>query len=128
MSYWVLKGLAFDVFHAHPWSGIGVGRFHTATSQAFDAGRLNGPYRAIDPHCTLLGAMAEAGLWGGLSVVALFVAAVGLARSAARRSPDRWLVGAVTAGLVGVAVNSINADVLNFRFVWIALAVLRALA
>jgi hypothetical protein len=124
MSYFLLKQVAWDAFRQQPAAGVGVGTFHDVTSRAYAAGILEYPYRAIDPHSTLFGALAETGIPGGLAAAALFVAAL-VARP---RSPEAAHVAiAIKAGLAGIAVNALNADVLNFRFLWIGLAALRAL-
>ena len=39
-----------------------------------------------------------------------------------------WVVTAVAAGLLGTLINSVNADVMNFRFVWVALGLVQGLA
>lgn len=123
MSYYLIKKVAFAAFREHPLTGVGLGTFHQVTARAFDAGLLQDRYRAIDPHMTVLGALAETGVPGGLAAVALFVVAL-VTRP---RTADVWMVRALRAAIVGVAINSVNADALNFRFLWIGLAALRAL-
>jgi O-antigen ligase/polysaccharide polymerase Wzy-like membrane protein len=123
MSYFLIKQVALRAFEEHPLTGIGLGAFHHETARANDEGLLHDHYRAIDPHMTLFGALAETGVAGGLAVVALFVVALG----AAPRTADVWMRRALQAGIVGIAINSINVDALNFRFLWVGLAALRAL-
>jgi hypothetical protein len=123
MSYYLIKKVAFRAFMEHPLTGIGLGTFHQVTARANDAGVLHDHYRAIDPHMTLLGALAETGVFGGLGVAALFVVAL----FTRPRTSDVWMVRALQAAIVGIAINSVNVDALNFRFLWIGLAALRAL-
>jgi hypothetical protein len=123
MSYFLIKKVAVRAFTEHPLTGIGLGTFHHETARANDEGWLHDHYRAIDPHMTLLGALAETGVAGGLAVVALFAVAL----MARRRTADTWMFRALQAGIVGIAINSVNVDALNFRFLWIGLAALRAL-
>ncbi len=42
-----------------------------------------------------------------------------------RQPQERWVVCAVMAGLIGLLVNSLNVDIMNFRFLWVGLGLLR---
>ena len=128
MSYYLIKRIAVRTFLEHPWTGIGIGRFHVATERAYQEGRIHRPYRAIDPHSTLLGALAECGILGGAAVIALLVTALLTPRHAATSTIDAWVVPALHAAIVGLIINSLNADIMNFRFLWVGLAALRAAA
>ena len=128
MSYFRLKQLAWSTFMNRPFSGIGLDRFHSATEAAYHAGRLTAPYRAIDPHSTFFGRFAEAGGIGGMTLVVLWlVVAVNVDRLFTRPR-DWWMATAVGAGIVGTLVNTMNADVMNFRFLWAALGLVRGLS
>ena len=129
MSYLRLKQVAWDVFAARPVTGLGLDQFHSATEEAFQAGRLTEPYRAIDPHSTLPGRLAEAGLIGAISLLTLWtIAGMETLKLVALPSSFSWVVTAVAAGLAGTLINSVNADVMNFRFVWVALGLVRGLS
>ena len=124
MNYYLLKRVAWRAFLERPWTGFGLGRFRVLTNRAVDERRIHDAYRVADPHSTLLGALAETGLIGALATVAVF----GTALVPWRRpdgSPARWFVVASQAAIIGLAVNGLNADVMNFRFLWVGLAVLR---
>ncbi|HVE13970.1 MAG TPA: hypothetical protein VNI01_11285, partial [Elusimicrobiota bacterium] len=85
-------------------------------------------YRAADPHCTPLGRLAETGLLGGLSLAALWVGLFWWAVPIVRRhDPAGWMARALLAGCIGLLVNSLNAEVMHFRFLWVALGLLRGL-
>jgi O-antigen ligase len=128
MSYLRLKQVAWDTFAARPLTGIGLDRFHTATEAAYQAGRLTESYRAIDPHSTIPGRLAEAGAIGAITMLALWcVAGMETMRLLARSTPPSWMLTAVAAGLAGTLVNSVNVDVMNFRFLWVALGLVRGL-
>lgn len=134
MSYWRLKDVAWEAFTSRPLTGIGLDRFHVATEAAFQQGRLTEPYRAIDPHSTLLGRLAEAGLIGGVTLIALWIAIAIECRRLLARRPSRdpsavegWIATAAAAALLGTLVNTMNADVMNFRFAWVALGLVRGL-
>src|SRR5688500_8263239 len=129
MSYLRLKQVAWDTFAARPLTGIGLDRFHSATEAAYQAGRLTESYRAIDPHSTIPGRLAEAGVIGAITMLAVWcVAGMETMRLLARSTPPSWMVTAVAAGLAGTLINSVNVDVMNFRFLWVARGLLRGLS
>lgn len=130
MSYYLLKKVAAEAFWRAPLTGIGLGRFREETERAYRVGKVHELYRDIDPHSTLLGRLAETGLPGGLTLVALWVGFLGLGLRFVRAAngPAVWPARAALAGTVGLLVNSINVDIMNFRFLWIGFAVLRGLA
>jgi hypothetical protein len=126
MSYGLLKKIALETFLSHPSIGIGLGRFHEATERAYRQGEIHAVYRLVDPHSTLLGRLAETGIIGGASVLLLWAGVVWLGVEWLRRpGPNRWLDRAIFAGIVGLLVNSLNADVMHFRFLWVGLGLLR---
>ena len=127
MSYLRIKQVAWHAFRSYPIFGVGLDRFHYVTEIAYAQGRLTRPYRAIDPHSTFFGRLAEAGLVGAITLIALWIViAITLDRLLARQ-PGSWIAIAATAGIVGTLVNTMNADVMNFRFLWAALGLVRAL-
>jgi len=129
MGYLRLKQVAWDSFTSRPLAGLGLDRFHSATEAAYQAGRLTATYRAIDPHSTLPGRMAEAGIIGAVSLLALWlVAGMETIRLLARPAAWPWVTTAVAAGLAATLINSVNADVMNFRFLWVALGLVRGLS
>ena len=125
MSYARIKQVAWRTFVEHPVAGIGLDRFHVATSRAYTEGMLPSHYRVIDPHSTLLGRLAESGVIGGITLVLLWVAWVLMARDVVRTGD---VIGVATAAaLAGLIVSSLNADIMNFRFVWVLAGTLRGL-
>ena len=128
MSYFRLKQVAWDALTSRPLTGIGLDRFHAITEEAFQQGRLTQPYRAIDPHSTLFGRLAETGLIGGATLIVLWmVIAMDSRRLLASHQPHAWIATAAVAALMGTLINTINADVMNFRFAWVVLGLVRGL-
>ena len=127
MSYLRIKQVAMSTFVNHPITGIGLDRFHQATEAAAAEGRLTSAYSRIDPHSTFFGRFAEAGLIGGLTLIALWITVAMTVDRLLARDRDHWIVIAATAGIVGTLVNTMNADVMNFRFLWVALGLVRGL-
>jgi O-antigen ligase len=128
MSYFRIKQVAWDAFTTRPWFGVGLDRFHSVTESAYAQGRLTESYRAIDPHSTFFGRLAEAGIIGFVTLVVLWTA---LARDTAYLwvAPGRyeWVAVAAIAAIAGTLVNTMNADVMNFRFLWVVLGLVRGL-
>ena len=128
MSYWRLKEVAWDAFTSRPLAGIGLDRFHVITEAAFQEGRLTEPYRAIDPHSTLPGRLAETGLIGAATLIILWIViAMESRRLLAQQHHQAWMATAATAALLGILINTVNADVMNFRFGWVVLGLVRGL-
>ena len=128
MSYFLLKRVAWDAFISAPWRGTGLGRFHELTERAYQAGQIHSPYRRIDPHSTLMGRLAETGAIGGITLVALWAAAFLTVRQLAGVAASRAVAVGLFGAFVGLAVNAINVDVMNFRFLWIGFGLLRGIA
>jgi hypothetical protein len=129
MSYFRIKQLALEAFAAHPLTGVGLDRFHRVSEAAYQSGRLPSGYREIDPHSALLGSLAETGLVGGITLVGFWWAAGATGfqlLGSARR--HEWLARAALAAFIGLLVNGINVDIMNFRFFWAGLGLLRGLS
>ena len=126
MSYLRIKQVALDAFLARPLTGIGLDRFHDVTEAAFQQGRLTANYRVIDPHSTFIGRLAETGAIGLITLLVLWVAIwrslIELNAGAAWRD---WMAAAAIAAIAGTLVNTMNADVMNFRFLWVVLGLVR---
>jgi hypothetical protein len=125
ISYARIKQVAWRTFAEHPIAGIGLDRFHVATLRAYTEGMLPSHYRVIDPHSTLLGRLAESGVIGGITLLLLWVAWAVTARDIVRGGDALGLAAA--AALAGLIVSSLNADIMNFRFVWVLAGTLRGL-
>lgn len=129
MAYWLLKRIALDAFWRAPWRGVGLGAFHGETRRAVAEGRLRSDYREHDPHSSWFGRLAETGLIGTSALAALWLAVLVQAfRLAARGGSQAEIAAALAAGLVGLLVNSMNVDAMNFRFIWLAFGTLRGMA
>lgn len=126
MAYWVLKRVAFDAWLREPLKGVGLGAFHGETRRAVAEGRLGSDYREHDPHSTWFGRLAETGLVGTAALAVLWGGVLSYARRLSVVGDEQAeAAAALAAGLVGVLVNSLNVDVMNFRFIWLAFGTLR---
>jgi hypothetical protein len=117
MGYLRLKQIALDAFAERPVTGAGLNTFHGLTASAFREGQLPAVFSASDPHSTLLGRLAETGLPGGITLIALWAGVLTIAMRLMNQNV--WLGRALLAALVAVIVTSINVDIMNFRFVWV---------
>ncbi len=128
MSYFLLKRVAVRALWREPLTGAGLGAFHAETERAYREGLLHAPYRRADPHAELLGRLAETGVVGGVTLLLLWWGIARYGWTLLRGEPAfAWASSAILAGLVGVLVNSLNADIMNFRFVWMGVGLLRGL-
>jgi O-antigen ligase len=123
MSYARIKQVAWRAFLEHPIAGLGLDQFHTATLRAYDEGALPLLYREIDPHSALFGRLAECGVIGGVTLLMLWAAWAAMARE----TSGHYLGYAAAAALAGLIVSSLNADIMNFRFLWVVAGLLRGL-
>ena len=122
--YAALKQEAWMAFVENPVFGVGPGGFRTVTEKAADEGRLTNFVRRHRPHCELTGRLAETGILGGISLLALWASwVIGIQRAWSTAPPIRTAAG---AAVIGLLLNSLNADVMNFRFLWLALALAQA--
>jgi hypothetical protein len=128
MSYYLLKRVAFDAFLASPLRGAGLGRFHELTERAYQAGLVQETYRSIDPHSTPMGRLAETGAIGGATLAALWVAVLLATHRLELRPGTQALAFGLLGGFVGLAVNALNVDVMNFRFLWLGFGLVRGLS
>lgn len=126
-SYFLLKKVEWEAFRRRPWTGIGLAAFPWESQRAYDRGVLYSPYQRVDTHSTPMGRLAETGLLGAAGLV-LVIVVVWRCAVAARRGSDGEIAWAALAGAAGVLVNSVNVDIMHFRFVWMAMGIVRACA
>ncbi len=126
VSYGLLKKVALEAFQQNPFTGVGLGAFHAQTEQAYQKGAIHAPYRKADPHCELLGRLAETGIIGGITLMLVWLGVIQLGHGLTRKSIGTvWMYWAFWGGFMGILVNSINVDIMNFRFLWLGLGLLR---
>ena len=128
MSYYLIKKVEWTAFRRRPWTGIGLMAFPFESERAFDEGRLHSPYQRINAHSTPIGRLAETGLVGLAGLIALVVVAWRSGLAAAHHGPGADVAWALLAGCLGLLVNSINVDMMHFRFLWFGLGILRTLS
>jgi O-antigen ligase len=121
MSYYLVKKVAWQAFLARPWTGIGLSTFAIEAERAYQNGRLHQAYRRVQAHSLPFGRLAETGLVGAITLAAFLVVLWrSMLRTARLPGVDGRVGWALFAGVVGLLVNSVNVDVMHFRFLWFA--------
>jgi len=122
-NYHVRHQIAGRMFLDHPAAGVGLERFRAfwphyylpeRYDRAYDGGREFQRGFPFDPHNTLLGFLAEGGIPGGLTVIAVAVLVW------RRRAPGPETVALVVA----TVLNTLHTDMLTERSTWALLGLL----
>lgn len=119
-----LREAVFQMVRQHPLLGVGPGRFGHELLALWRAGRLDPSSRLFsprDPHSVYLGFLAERGL-SGLGAVLLLLILVMRAAATARKAADPWVAGlgwGTLGCVVAFVLYGVDADILNFRWVWV---------
>ena len=109
--YMPIKRIALRVGTAHPLLGVGPGNFFDHSQVSARPGELPPGFGRFDPHSTWLGAFAETGIPGLLTLLLL----VGVIWC----SGPEGVLGPVGILLLLFLVASVFKDVANFRGVWV---------
>ena len=109
--YVPIKRASLRAGAAHPLLGVGPGNFFDYSEETTLVGELPPGFGRIDPHSTWLGAFAETGLLG-LLTLSLLVGVIW-------RLGGGGVLGPVAVALLLFLVASVFKDVANFRGVWV---------
>lgn len=121
----------FSMFLKHPFFGVGIGTFADQYPKfiKMDIEKISSikmrvsPYRILDPHNTYMGALAEYGLLGFLTMIVLFINFITMLFMYNRKNLD-ILSHCLLAGLIGFLFNAFFVDILMMRHFWIFLAMI----
>lgn len=124
-SYAVNKWTAFSAFLAHPFFGIGPGRYNQYVEGLKAKGSYPAYFPNYDPHSTYFGMLAETGIFG----LFLFLVVLGSLYQLWRRMKvETDLEKGIQLGLAVVffffLLEGINTDNLHFRHYWVGVGVL----
>jgi hypothetical protein len=126
-SYLINKRTSLAAFLRHPLLGIGPGGHGQFVRGLRRQGRYPSQFPDYDPHSTYLGALAEQGAVGGFALAVAVAVVATTAASTWRRlrtSQCRGIVAALVAAFAAYSVDAVSTDILNFRHLWLLLALL----
>ena len=124
-TYYRLKKVAIEMTLDHPLIGVGLGGFNNEIRRYKKEGKLPDIFPAMDPHCMVLGKAAQTGLIGLIALVILWGKAIRKALGMSFTSRDNYLQiisWALFSSMVGFVIQSIDMDIMNFRFLWFLFA------
>jgi len=119
-SYYQLKKTSWKIFATNPWWGIGPGNFNHEIANLKMQGNYPVQLSNYDPHSTILGALAETGLFGFLILIVMVIFYLNcLSLFQIKKDPITFLL-LVLVLIIGA--EGLSMDVLNFRHYWIVLS------
>ena len=123
----VKKSAVKSGVHNFPW-GVGMGRHNEFMKKLKEAKLYPDHLPVIDPHSTYFGAFSETGI---LSLIAIFILVyfTGQTIYDLYHSIDvipKYLLWGISISLLLIFLEAINTDVMNFRFLWVLLAIIGA--
>lgn len=124
-TYYRLKKVAIEMVMDHPLIGVGLGGFNDEIRKYKKDGKLPDIFPAMDPHCMILGKTAQTGLVGLIALIILWWKVIRKALNmsfAARDNYYQIISWAIFSSLVGFVIQSIDMDIMNFRFLWFLFA------
>lgn len=119
-SYYQLKKTGWQIFTSNPWWGIGTGNFNQEIAKLKTQGNYPDQLANYDPHSTIIGSLAETGLFGITILIVLgifYLYCLGLIHI--KKDPFTFLLGVL---VLIIYAEGISMDVLNFRHYWIVFA------
>jgi len=124
-TYYRLKKVAIEMILDHPLIGVGLSGFNNEIRRYKKEGKLPDIFPAIDPHCMVLGKAAQTGLVGLIALIILWSKAIRKALNMSFVSKDNYLQiisWAIFSSMIGFVIQSIDMDIMNFRFLWFLFA------
>jgi len=124
-TYYRLKKVAIEMILDHPLIGVGIGGFNDEIRRQKKDGKLPDIFPALDPHCMILGKTAQTGLVGLVALIILWWKAIRKALNMSFTARDNYfqiISWAMFSSLVGFVIQSIDLDIMNFRFLWFLFA------
>jgi hypothetical protein len=124
-TYYRLKRVAIEMILDHPLIGVGLGGFNDEIRRYKEEKELSDIFPAMDPHCMILGKAAQTGLVGLIALVILWGKSIRKALNMSFTSRDNYfqiISWAMFSSMVGFVIQSIDMDIMNFRFLWFLFA------
>lgn len=126
-NYAVNKRTAFNAFLDHPFWGIGPGQYGEFVRRLKEENRYPTYFPNYDPHCNLLGFLAETGIFTTLLLLLLFwiLNQEWKSYTTQTREGEAFKI-AFAALFIFFLLEGINTDNLHFRHYWVALGLFLA--
>jgi len=123
--YYRLKMVAIEMILDHPLIGVGLNGFNNEIRKYKKDGKLSDIFPAKDPHCMILGKTAQTGLIGLMALIILWGKAIRKALNMSFTAKDNYyqiISWALFSSMVGFIIQSIDMEIMNFRFLWFLFA------
>jgi hypothetical protein len=124
-AYYRFKMVAIEMILDHPLIGVGLGGFNDEIRRYKKEGKLPDIFPAMDPHCMILGKTAQTGLIGLIALIFLWSKAIRKALNMSFTAKSNYyqiISWAMFSSLVGYVIQSIDMDIMNFRYLWFLFA------
>jgi len=120
-AYSLLKKASIRMWLEKPFFGIGVGMYNDEIVKLEKENSLPKGFRAFDPHSTFLGQLAQAGLAGFIALCLIWFfmfKKIMDCSKIAKEADEKLMLNTFFAVGIGFLVQSLDMDIMNFRFVW----------
>jgi hypothetical protein len=124
-AYYRFKMVAIEMIQDHPLIGVGLGGFNDEIRRYKKDKKLPDIFPAMDPHCMILGKTAQTGLIGLVALIILWGKAIRKALNMSFTAKSNYyqiISWAMFSSLVGYVIQSIDMDIMNFRYLWFLFA------
>lgn len=121
-GYYTFKKTAWKLFNEYPSTGVGPGNYNLQVAKLKEEGFYPANLANYDPHSTYLGALAETGLIGFISLMmlGLFIAGLFL-KMEIKMNPFSFSIFLIFS--IQLA-EGISMDTMNFRHYWVLAAII----
>ena len=127
-NYTINKSAALRAGIENPLHGVGPGQFNDYVGKLKEEGNYPAHFINFDPHSTYLGAFAEGGFPLLTALLFLVWQIIKMIRKQKHIGAEKKpLTTGVIIALLFMGMEAISMDILNFRHLWILIAVLASL-
>lgn len=126
-AYFTLKQSAFHLGKTNLLTGVGAGNHEKYFHQLKEEGLFPKHIPDYDPHSTYFGSFAETGIFGFAAILFLTFVTFKMSNQILKTKKYYNLKIAVVACLFIFFMEAISVDAINFRHLWLVLAILSAI-
>ena len=125
-NYTINKVAALHAFSSAPFVGIGPGMFNPFVGELKNSGLYPAYFPDFDPHSTYMGILAEMGIAGFLVLLWMLVIAFRMLQNMTTGGTKKTSTVAMQAVFLFLFMEAFSLDILQFRHLWVVLALLCA--